>query len=218
MSKLLDLLNKNKLTLIVDLPQNSVALAKAALEGGADAIKVNLTQGFEEERPRLEDILDAIDIPLGITPGEKTCATEEEIEKIIEMGFDFLDMNLEYMPPWLLQKKGIMKIAILNEKYTIDKLIGLGSLGIDALEAAIVPSSGYGKELLAGDLQNYIAITISSELPIIVPTQRAIKLSEVAIIHDTGIKGLILEGAVTGKTVPEIKKAVREFKFAIDDL
>ena len=41
MSKLIDLMAKNKLTLIVSLPENSAGLAKAAIEGGADALKVH---------------------------------------------------------------------------------------------------------------------------------------------------------------------------------
>ena len=41
MKKLIDLLKTNKMTLIVSLPENSLELALAAVEGGADALKVH---------------------------------------------------------------------------------------------------------------------------------------------------------------------------------
>ncbi len=75
-----------------------------------------------------------------------------------------------------------------------------------------------GKELVIGDLQNYIAIALSSNLPVIIPTQRHIKPSEVAIVWDTGIKGLMLTRVVLGETAKTLEKAVREYRIAIDDL
>jgi hypothetical protein len=53
---------------------------------------------------------------------------------------------------------------------------------------------------------------------VIVPTQRSIRTSEVAIIADTGAKGLMLTPVVTGTIPKHVEKAVREYRIAVDDL
>ncbi len=228
MSKLIDALNKNILTLIVSLPENSSELARAAVEGGADALKVhiNITHqasgtkfgSFSEERGVLQDILDASDVPVGIVPGEKELPTEGEIGKLRDMGFDFFDIKLEFLPQWMAKVKNMGKIVALGKDYSIDNLMNVKGIGADGLEAAIISASDYGKDINVGDLQGYISIAISAGVPVIVPTQKSIKVSEVPIIADTGVKGLMIGAIVTGKTPNSIKKVTREFRTAIDDL
>jgi len=81
-----------------------------------------------------------------------------------------------------------------------------------------VSASEYGRELNVSDLQGYISVAISSKVPVVVPTQKAIRPSEVPIISDTGVKALMIGAVVTGKTVSSLKKATREYRIAIDDL
>lgn len=222
MPRLIDLLNKNKMTLITALPKNDSELAKAAIAGGADAlllhVKVHGFGDFLGEKENLSKIVKNSKIPVGIVPGSKDCANEEEMREIVKMGFDFFDIDFEHVPAFMLQLKSITRILALNSRYTLDKLMGLSSLGAETLDAAIIPMDGWGKELVVGDLQNYIAIVISAGIPVVVPTQRSIKTSEVAIIADTGAKGLLLNPVVTGTTSQHIKKAVSEFRAAVDDL
>jgi len=89
---------------------------------------------------------------------------------------------------------------------------------IDAIDAAIIPPNQLGKELIVGDLQNYIAIAMSSNIPVMVPTQRSIKPSEIPIIWDTGAKGLILTKVVLGDNIKSFTKAVSEYRIAVDDI
>jgi hypothetical protein len=228
MSKLIDLMAKNKLTLIVSLPENSAGLAKAAIEGGADALKVhiNITHkaagtkfgSLEQERAALEEILEVADVPVGIVPGENVLPDEKQFGVLVKMGFDFYDIKVEHLPAWCLKAKKIGRIVALSKDYSIDKLMGLSKLGVDGVEAAIVSATDYGKDLNIGDLQGYISIAISAGVPVVVPTQKAIRISEVPIIADTGAKGLMIGAIVTGKTAASIKKATRAFRAAIDDL
>ncbi len=228
MSKLIEALKKNILTLIVSLPENSAELAKAAIDGGADAIKVHMNitheaagtqfRSLAEERAALEDILDLADVPVGIVPGEKVLPNEKEMEEMIKMGFDFFDVKLRVILPWMLRVKEMGKIVALDKEYSMDKLIGIKDLGADGVEAAIVSASEYGKDLNVGDLQGFISIAISAGIPVVVPTQKSIRTSEVPIIADTGVKGLMIGAVVTGKTASSIKKATQAYRAAIDDL
>ncbi len=228
MSKLLEAFEKNLLTLIVSLPENSAELAKAAIAGGAHALKIHLnikhaasgTQfgTFREERSIIEDILEVADIPVGIVPGEERLPTEKDMKELVALGIDFFDIKLKHLPPWMLKLKGIGKIAAIDENFSIDEILKFKGSGIDAIEAAVVPKSGYGKELISSDLQQYITLSTASGLPVVIPSQRRIAVSEVPIIWDTGAKALMIGAVVTGKTAKSIEKATKEFRFAVDDL
>lgn len=208
MSKLLKQLKEKKVTLIVELPSNDLPLAQAAIEAGADALIV-------KDHEKAIEILKGVEVPVGVDLSQSTKLSEKEIKAYEK--FDFISFHFEVMPT---VAKGVKngRILALNEEYTLDKLIGVEDTGAQAIDAAIVPLSQKNKELMVGDLQNYIAIAISSNLPVIVPTQRHIKPSEVAIIADTGAKGIILTAATLGESQKSLAEAVREFRTAADDL
>jgi putative N-acetylmannosamine-6-phosphate epimerase len=222
MPKLINLLSKNKMTLIAALPKNDPELAEAAIAGGADALQLHINAhgfgDFKKEKENLEKILSVSKVPVGIVPGQKEHASQKEMDEMVEMGFDFFNMNIEHLPGFSKNLKGISKILALGSRFTIEIVLGVKTYGADAVDAAIIPSSEYGKDLLVGDLQNYISIVISAGIPVIIPTQRSIRPSEVAIISDTGAKGMILTSVVTGTTPKHIKERVQEYRVAADDL
>lgn len=222
MPKLIKMLGNNKMTLIAALPKNYPELAEAAIAGGADALQLHINVGdfksFAEEKENLKRILSKTKITVGIVPGQKQHASEKEMQEIIKMGFDFYNMDMEALPHFMLKLKRISKILGLNSKFSLEQLIGLSDKGTQVLDAAIIPASGFGKNLIVGDLQNYISIVLSAGIPVIIPTERLIRTSEVAIISDTGAKGLLLTPVVIGDKANQIEKAVREFRVAVDDL
>jgi hypothetical protein len=222
MPKLVDLLNKNKLTLLVALPENDPQLAEAAIKGGADALQLQLNihdiGNFKSEKRNLSEILKLSSLPVGIMPGAKKHASQKEMQEMIKMGFDFFNMKMENLPSFYSKIKGVSRVLGLGSRFTIDVVLGIGKYGADAVDAAIIPSTESGRDLIVGDLQNYISIAISAGIPVIVPTQRAIRPSEAAIIADTGARGLLLTPVVTGTTAKHIEANVREFRVAVDDL
>jgi len=222
MPRLIDLLNVNKMTLVTALAQNDPELAQAAIEGGADALCLHINVrdfgDFKAEKEKLATVLEVCDLPLGVVTGVKKQAARHEIDEMIRMGFDFFNINIEHAPAYVPDLKRVTKVIALGSRFTIDVVLGVGKFGANAIDAAIVPSPEHGKELKVGDLQNYISIVMTAGIPVIVPTQRAVKTSEVAIIADTGAKGLMLTPVVTGKTVKGVKETVQAFRVAVDDL
>lgn len=208
MSKLLNLLKKNKMTLIVQLAENTPDAARAAEAGGAEALLI-------EKSERQEEILKAVKIPIGLGLSQEAKLTEKELKA--HEKFDFINFHFEVLPIIAKQVK-TGRVLALNENYTLDKLLGVESVGAQAIDAAIVPLSQGMRELMVGDLQNYITIALSSNLPVIIPTQRSIKPSEVAIISDTGAKGLLLTREVLGDNLKSLEKALKEYRVAVDDL
>lgn len=206
MSKLLELMKQKPLTLIVYLPENTVEMAKAAEKEGADALIIG-------ESSFAEDILNAVSIPVGLDVAKKDI---KSIADILKLKFDFINFHHTMIPEYSNIDK--IKIVALDDHYTLDNLMAMPDKHVDAINAAVVPIHHLGRELLVGDLQNYIAITLSASIPVIVPTQRNIKTSEVPIIWDTGAKGLLLTEVILGKTVKSLSKILKEYRIAVDSI
>jgi hypothetical protein len=209
MPKLVKLLKENKLTLIVEVPANDPAVIDAAARAGADALQL---KGVPPK------MIEGLDVPVGILVEGKAAKNEKEVKAIVKMGFDFINVDAADFSEHIAGLKGVSKILALDSKFSVDKLIGISSLQGAALDAAIIPVEDWGKALVVGDLQNYISIILSANIPVIIPTQRAVHASEVAIIADTGAKGILLTETVMGNTPAQVEKTVREFRLAIDEL
>lgn len=228
MGRLLELFDKNKLTLIMSLPENSLEMAKAAVDAGADVLKVHCNVkhkasgvsfgSLEEEGAKLAAILKNAKVPVGIVPGGERKPTLDEMKEIVKMGFDFVDMNISDMPDYFYAFGGITKVAALENENQLEQVMERKKADFKALEAAVVPHLGYGQNMTIGDLRAYITLAVSSGLPVIVPTQRKISYEEVPILSDTGIKALMIGAIVTGKTPALIGSAVKDFRKAIDEL
>jgi hypothetical protein len=208
MSKLLEMMSKKKMTLIVQLPENDIEMAKAAEAAGADALVVNKGE-------KQSEIMKEVKIPVGIDLSLEEKLDEKKIKE--NEKYDFINFHFDSLTA-ITKRIKTGKIIALSNSYTLDKIIGVENVGAQAIDAAIVPLSQGHRDLVVGDLQNYIAIAISSGLPVIIPTQRTIKPSEVAIIADTGAKGLLLTKVVLGESVKSIEKALKEYRAAADDL
>jgi hypothetical protein len=212
--------------LIMSLPANDPALARAARDGGADVLKIHLRVthtasgthfgSLAEERERIQQILDLFPGPVGIVAGAEDPATPEEMAELGRMGLDFFDLYLSHMPAWMWHIADMGKAVALESVYSLEQALALEGLGADLLEAAIIPHEGYGQRLSVGDLAAYRALRETVEVPIIVPTQRAITPEEATLITDAcGIEGLMIGAIVTGRTPAEIEAAVKRFKTAL---
>ncbi len=225
MTRMLALLREGP-QLIMSLPANDPELARAAMAGGADILKVHLrvrhaasgtTFGtLKEERAHLEEILALFPGPVGIVAGATDPATPYEMNELCAMGFDFFDLYASHMPAWMWNITGMSKVVALEADATVHQAIALENLGADALEAAIIPHEGYGKALTVSDLAKYRDLHDTVDLPIIVPTQRAIQPEEATLITSAcGIEALMIGAIVTGRTAHEIEAAVKRYKNAL---
>ena len=225
MSRIIELL-QNAPALIMSLPANDPELARAALNGGADALKVHIrvhhaASGthfgtLEEERERLRRIIELFPGPVGIVAGAETPATPLEMAELRRMGIDFFDLYASHMPAWMWRLQGMARTVALEADYTVHQAIALENLGADLIEAAIIPHDGYGKPLTVADMIAYRDLHDTVDLPIIVPTQRAIRPEEATLITtECGIQALMIGAIVTGATPREIEAAVKAFKTAL---
>jgi hypothetical protein len=207
--------------LIVSLPGNSAALARAAAEAGADALKVHINVRHEasgtvfgslaEERESLERIL-AVGLPTGIVPGAAgSLPSREDMRELEAMGVDFFDLYDYDMPLWVARWQGMTRAVAISQATPIEVVADFAAMGFEMVEAAIIPHEGYGQPLSVADVMAYRRVRRATKLPIIVPTQRAIQPDDVPALLAIGINAIMIGAIVTGKEPESLERATERF-------
>jgi len=219
--------------LLVSLPRNDPELARAAIDAGAEGLKVHINlqhaaadEGFgswQEESTAIEQIC-ALGVPVGIVPGtaENMCSPAD-VQRMADAGIDFVDAYLTDMPVWMLDTDtgiDIMAAVAYQDLPPHGTPEGLTLLPqIRMIEASVLPHEGYGKPLCLADLKTYAHLAEMMRpggVPVVVPSQRAILPQQVASLHKVGVRGILIGAIVTGKQPDSIRRATEEFRAAVD--
>lgn len=225
--EVMEIIGGGKMALVASLPQNDTELARAAQNGGADMLKVHLNVrhaasgtyfgSLVEEKERILSIIETVDIPVGIMPGAGTPAPVGDMRDLREMGICFYDIYAADMPAEYLELEGMAAMAALDSGWREWQPAQLATLGVDSIEASIIPHDQYGKPLVLSDLLAYSFIVKEFGGPVIVPTQKAVKPGEVCRLSDAGVGGLMIGKIVAGDTPGSFEKATAQFARAIED-
>jgi hypothetical protein len=225
MSQLETQLNLNDWTLLVSLPQNNLDLAHAALNGGAQGLKVHINVehfasgtrfgSLEEERARLEPIIELarkFDASVGVVPGAGgTFASRQDFADLAKMGIDYFDAYPADAPAWVFEQEDLAIMMAAFHGANLEEFIEFEHLGMTLCEASILPHEEYGKPLSALDLARYANLVDYLEVPVIVPSQKLIVPDDVPALQKTGVKGLLIGAIVTGREAASLEAATRAF-------
>ena len=227
MNDYLRLFSEKKLVLIMSLPQNDPLLCRAAFEAGADAVKVHINVDhrasgthfgrLSEERPALEEMLARRAGPMGLVLGGSLEAAALDAEDASRLPFSFHSVYAHHLPAWALGGKAAL-MAACDSSYPLELIAAMPSVGADVLEASVIPGSEYGQPLSMRDLLLYKRIAEAVNIPVVVPTQRAIRPQEVGQLIRCGVRGLMIGAVVTGKTERSVAASVAAFRKAIDEV
>lgn len=226
------MVNENKFTLVVSLPENNLEMARAALEGGAQAIKVHAnvwhrasghTFGtYEENRRFLKDLIDLCgEVPVGLVPGgEEAFITNEERLEAEGMGLGFFSSYIQHLPCYMMESRVLTKMAAIDCNYNQNTLDGVRLSGIDILECSVQPGELYGTPLNYGDILRYTDISAKAGRPTLIPTQKRIRPEEVRHLYEAGCKAIMIGAIVMGKepTADQVKAVTAQFRNAADQL
>ncbi len=220
------ILLEKPLTLIASLPANSYEIAKAAWENGAHAVKVHINvehrasktafKSIDEEKDVLLGILRDCPVPVGIVAGGDICSVEKDFSKTEDMRFSFISLYLHHATPAVLKHGRIEKMMAADYSYTIDEIRKFKSIGVDILEASIIPPEGYGQRLNMRDIVKYADIVENADMPVVLPTQRKVAVEDLEVIRNAGIKGVMVGAIVMGRSVEDISRIMAEFRGEID--
>jgi len=234
MSKLVELLEKSrtdhKLTLIASLPRNDLDLARAALEAGADVVKVhiNVTHraggnhfgSLAEEKELLAAILEMwTGKPAGIVPFAEPTNDPLTYASLAEMGFDFYSLYFRNAVVGCLPERGRMaRMFALAVDDPVELASGLDVLPMEVCELSIMHGDTYGQPLTYHDLLRYAAVRARTRLPLVVPTQHVIEPSAVSELVEIGVEGVMVGTLSAGSTPESWFKSITAFRKAIDAL
>ena len=226
MNEYLKMLSDQKLTLIMSLPRNDPDLCLAAFEAGADVVKVHINVDHRasgthfgrlaEERNALEKMLQNRKGPMGLVLGGSLEAVSLDALEASDLPFSFHSVYAHHLPAWAASGKAAL-MAACDHTYSLDLVSAMADAGADVIEASIIPGGEYGMPLSFLDLAEYRSIVRAAGLPVVVPTQRAIRPDEAGQLIRCGVKGLMIGAVVTGKSAETIASSIRAFRKAIDD-
>jgi len=211
--------------LIVSLPRNDGALARAAADAGADLLKAHVNVhhrasgthfgSLDEEEEGLAAVLGA-GLPTGLVPGEEVMVAREQLPRLRR--FAFLDAYVTRLPLYLYDA-GVPVIPAVPHDYPPELLGSLGALPGDWLEAALVPPLCYGLDPVADDLVALARLGALTRRRLIVPSQRRIRPEDLGRYFAIPQVWAVMIGAVvTGRTARSIGQATEAFRRAMDAL
>ncbi len=218
-----------RFVLMVSLPKNDPELARAAVEAGADCLKVHLNchhfasdtrfGSWSQEREALAEIRNAIGgVPLGLVSGEEVQPSDEDWSEIRQFGFDFWDLFCRFTLPEYLGFDDLGKMVAIDSAWTPDLVRSLASFGVDVIESSIVPRTQYRGGLTLEDLAAYHKLAQCSPIPILIPTQRAVRPQQVGWLRRAGAAGVTIGAVVTGLEVDSLREVTSSFRASIDSL
>lgn len=226
MSKLLSILAR-RFVLMVSLPKNSPEMAQAALAAGAECIKVHLNchhhasgttfGSWQQEKSAISEIVSSVNIPVGIVTGEATQPSAADFEEITQVGFDFWDLFAKFTPPTHFQLPMGRMVAV-DSSWTSSMMADFERLGVQIIEGSVIPKAEYGTPLNLVDLSVYSQLCQASKMPVLIPTQKAVRPDEVAYLRKAGAAGLTIGAIVTGLTQASLQASVSRFAESIQKL
>ena len=228
MNQLLQQLQNNDWTLLVSLPRNDVELARAALNGGAQGLKVHINVehfasgtkfgSFDEEKESLEAIIAVAreySASVGIVPGGDPFATREEFASLAQIGIDYFDAYPGDAPAWTFEQTSLDIMLAAWNGAREEELLSLEELGMTLCEASIMHHDEYGKPLNTLDLARYHDLAQTISVPFIVPSQKLLLPYDQKLLQQVGAKGVLIGAIVTGREAASIEAATRAFKNAL---
>jgi len=222
-----------KFKLVVSLPENDVELARSAEAGGADAVKLHLNiihsasgtcfGNWQEEREKIQKIVEAVKCEIGVMPGTHTLPSEEDFQDIKLIGVKFLDLFAHNATTKLLTMKpefdAFIAVSEALSKQSLQALIRSfegTALKPRMLELAIVPKESYGAPLNATDLMKYREIAEASPIPILIPSEKLIEPEDLRLLKFPNVGGIMIGVISTGRSAKTIESVTRKFRMEID--
>ena len=208
----LELLSVTKdYTVIASLPKNSTSLAVQAVEGGADAVMLNI-DGDESSSPShfgsydlhdayINDVISTVSVPCGLFIGGARLLTEEYWERIMSSDFSFVEMYAHQMPTFVLSDKRVKKVTAISTGYILEQVKQLSEMdGVEAVDVATVPHQSRGAPFSVLDYATLGVIAKLSAKPVLLRTQKKLTIGDVSNVMALGVKGLVVDPCILSGT------------------
>lgn len=207
----LEVISQRRYTVIASLPKNSTSLAVQAVEGGADAVMLNI-DGDEGSSPShfgsydlhdayINDVISTVSVPCGLFIGGGRLLTEDYWERIMSSAFSFVEMYAHQMPTFVLSDQRVKKVSAIYSGYILEQVKQLSEIeGIEAIDVATVPHQARGGPFSVLDYATLGVIANLAAKPILLRTQKKLTRFDIAKVVGLGVKGLVVDPCVLSGT------------------
>jgi hypothetical protein len=194
-------------TLIASLPKNSTSLAVQAVDGGADAVMLNI-DGDEGSSPShfgsydlhdayINDVISTVSVPCGLFIGGGRLLTDDYWERIMSSAFSFVEMYAHQMPTFVLSDQRVKKITAISTGYILEQVKQLSEMdGVEAVDVATVPHQSRGAPFSVLDYATLGVIAKLSAKPILLRTQKKLTRGDVSNVVSLGVRGLVVDPCI----------------------
>ena len=216
------------MSLFVSLASNDVELARAAVDAGADALKVHINVphrasgnafgSVAQEAPAIAAIQE-LGIPVGLVVGGEGTVSLDEVRRGRDLGVDFFDVYAHHAPAWYVDEapeRGAM--VALGHGDPPERAEVLEQLGFAALEASLAPPDDYGTPLFSHRLADLASLAARTSLPLVVPSQYRLTPDDVPGLQRAGVDAVLIGVVATGDDPNSVGEATAAFRHAIDAL
>lgn len=219
---------RTPMSLFVSLARNDVELARAAVDGGADALKVHVNVGHRAsgnafgsvaaEAPAISSIQE-LGLPVGLVVGGEDRVTLEEVRAGRALGVDFFDVYAHHAPAWYVDEapEGGAMVA-MGHGDPLERAAVLEQMGFAALEASLAPAEEYGTPLRSHRLADLASLAARTNLPLVMPSQHRLTPEDVPALRRAGADAVLIGVVATGDDPDSVRAATASFRRAIDAL
>ncbi|MDG6920049.1 MAG: hypothetical protein JRN59_00795 [Nitrososphaerota archaeon] len=192
---------------VASLPKNSTSIAVRAVEGGADAVMLNI-EGEDSSHPNhfgsydlhdvyINDVISTVSVPCGIFVGGARLLTEEYWERIMSSAFSFVEMYAHQMPTFILSDSRVKKISAVGTGYILEQVRQLSQMeGIEAIDVATVPHQAQGAPFSVLDYATLGVVAALSTKPVLLRTQKKLTRADIDRAVKLGVKGLVVDPCI----------------------
>jgi hypothetical protein len=209
--------------LIASLPQNTSEYAIESQEAGADAIIVGVEKtdslfpglfaGFELQEQYILDMISTISIPVGISIGDARPLQEDVWERIVGKEFSFVNMYAHHMPLFVFEDNRIQKLVSIGPGYMLEQIKSLSEMEhVTAVEAALVSAQAKSHPFSLLDLSTLKLISRLFEKSVFLRTQKKIHQTELGMLFENGITGIILDPSILEPGIEAYRDAIKSFR------
>lgn len=211
---------QGELGLIASLPVHDLVYARAALRGGAHALKVHfglthrasgeVTPPLREQPDVLRRLRDlAPDVPLGAVLGTTAEEVDRDLDLACALGLDFISGYAHALPARIFQAGPEILVAFDDRTpATWATHLPVGTL----LEASVVSSSDYGLPLTATDLLRYAELRRLTPALLVIPTQKRVQPQDLPALRQLGADALMYGVVVTGEGAAGFEEAAARYR------
>lgn len=206
-----DILESETPAVFVSLPANDVEMARRAVDAGADGLKVHLNVthrasgtdfgSVAEEADSIHEI-GALDVPLGVVPGEDPETIRETVPELAGLPVDFVDGFAHHLPPEATEVPGLATLVAPTGEDSDDEVLRLDRLDVDGIELSLQTTASYGDPLTVDAAARYVDLADRIAKPVMLPTQLALRPTDAAYLADRGVSNFLV-GTVVMDATPE---------------